>query len=343
MPTFHSHNKPVRKTGQDNSQAWRRLIQILFLGLNVWIGLQFAIFVHYFESGGSGVRFSRPPGVEGWLPIAGLMNLKYFLTTGSVPSIHPAAMVLLVAFLSISIIFRKAFCSWLCPIGTISEAVWKFGRKLLKRNWVFPRAIDLPLRSLKYILLALFFYAVVGMSSDAIAAFLWSPYGLVADVKMLYFFRHLSEFAAATLASLLVLSVLFQNFWCRYLCPYGALMGLAALLSPAKIRRNTERCIDCAQCSRVCPALLRVDTLVTVHSAECTGCMECVAVCPADGALQLALPMNRRISPWVMAAGIGIILTVIIGFARWEGAWKSNIPDSTYERLIPQLDQLTHP
>jgi polyferredoxin len=338
IPTFHK-----RKINQDNSQAWRRFIQILFFGLNVWIGLQFVCFVRYFESGGTIIRVSRPPGVEGWLPIAGLMNLKYLLATGSVPPMHPAASFLLIAFLSISILFRKSFCSWLCPIGTISETVWKFGRKLIKRNWVFPRAVDLTLRPLKYILLALFLYAVAEMPSGAIAAFLTSPYGLVADVKMLYFFRHLSGFAAATLVSLFVLSVFFQNFWCRYICPYGALMGLAAVFSPAKIRRNAAKCINCAQCSRACPALLRVDALVNIRSAECTGCMECVAVCPADGALQLSLPRHRRISPWAMAAGIGIILTAIIGFAKWEGSWKSDIPDSTYEQLIPQLDHLTHP
>jgi polyferredoxin len=72
------------------------------------------------------------------------MNLKYFLATGHVPSIHPAAMFLLIAFLAISFLFRKALCGWLCPIGTLSEGLWKFGRKMLKRNWVFPRWIDLP-------------------------------------------------------------------------------------------------------------------------------------------------------------------------------------------------------
>jgi polyferredoxin len=252
-------------------------------------------------------------------------------------------MFLLVAFLVISILFRKAFCGWLCPIGTISEALWKFGRRLLKRNWSFPRWVDLPLRGVKYLLLALFLYAVGGMSGAAIEAFLSSPYGLVADVKMLHFFRNLSETAAISIAALVVLSVFFQNFWCRYLCPYGALVGLAAVFSPATIYRDKQHCIDCAKCTRACPALLKVDKLVTVRSAECTGCLECVAVCPAEGALQLSFGRKYRLSPWVLAAGLAVVFFGIIGYAKWNGAWGSNIPDSIYEQLIPRLDELSHP
>jgi polyferredoxin len=335
--------KLTERIEADRSQFWRRLAQVVFLGLNVWIGLQFAFFVRYFESGGRVLHVSRPPGVEGWLPIAGLMNLKYFLTTGCIPSMHPAAMFLLIAFLAISILFRKAFCGWLCPVGTLSEALWKLGRKLLKRNCRFPRWIDALLRGLKYLLLALFLYAIAGMSARSIEAFLLSPYGLVADVKMLHFFRNLSETAAIIIGLLLLLSIILKNFWCRYLCPYGAMMGLAAIFSPAKIHRDEDRCIRCAQCTGSCPALLKVDQLVNVRSAECTGCMECVAVCPAEGALQMRFSQKHGIHPWLMAAGLAAILVVTIGFAKWKGSWRSNIPDSSYEQLIPQLDEWTHP
>jgi polyferredoxin len=340
--TFKTAAKLMR-IAPDSSQYWRRLVQVLFLLLNIWIGLQFWLFVRYFELGGSAIHVSRPPGVEGWLPIAGLMNLKYFLTTGRVPSIHPAAMFLLIAFLAVSILFRKAFCSWLCPIGTLSEGLWKFGRKFLKRNYSLARWADLPLRGLKYLLLAFFIYAIAGMSASAIEAFQLSPYGLVADVKMLHFFRALGETAAIVLAALSALSIVIQNFWCRYLCPYGALMGLAALFSPARIHRDESRCVNCAKCSKSCPALLPVDQLVNIRSAECTGCLECVATCPAEGALQFGFRQRHPIRPWMVAAGVATILLVISISARWNGSWHSNIPDHAYQELIPRLDSLTHP
>ncbi len=332
-----------RRAGRDWYQPLRRLIQGLFLALNILIGLQFVLFVRYFESGGRSAHVPRPAGVEGYLPIAGLMNLKYFLVTGEIPGIHPAAMILLSAFLLISIIFRKAFCSWLCPVGTLSEALWKLGRKLLKKNWIMPRWLDIPLRGLKYLVLGLFFYAVASMSTAAIAAFLSSPYGVVADVKMLSFFRYLSETAALTIVALVILSVFYQNFWCRYLCPYGALMGLASLISPARIRRESNLCVDCGKCAKACPSLLAVDKLVTIRSAECSACMECVTVCPAEGALQLSLPHKRRIPAWALAAGVALIFIGIVGAAKLAGVWESAIPDTVYAHLLPLINQLQHP
>jgi polyferredoxin len=317
--------------------------QGLFVVLNAFLGLQFYLFVTQFEPGGHPNGISRPAGVEGWLPIAGLMNLKYTLLSGQVPDIHPAAMFLLVAFLLMSILFRKSFCSWLCPIGTLSEALWKLGRRILKRNWVLPRWLDFLLRGLKYLLFSFFLYAVLGMSVETIRGFFSGPYGLITDVKMLNFFRNLSETAIITLVVLGVLSILVQNVWCRYLCPYGALMGLASLFSPAKIRRDENRCIDCSKCAKACPALLPVDKLVTIRSAECTACLECVAACPAEGALDLKLPRNRRVPPLAMAAGIAILFLGIVGYAKWSGGWESRIPLEVYQNLVPVVGGLTHP
>jgi polyferredoxin len=335
--------KLVRRAGPDRTQALRLALQVGFLVLNVFIGLQFYLFVRYFESGGRTLQVPRPAGVEGWLPIAGMMNLRYFLSTWTVPSVHPAAMFLFVAFVGMSVLFRKAFCGWLCPVGTFSEALWKLGRKVLGTNLRLPRWADLPLRALKYLLLFLFVYAVVGMSADGIRAFLQSPYGIVADVKMLNFFRFIGSTGAITLAALVVLSVLVKNFWCRYLCPYGALMGLAALLSPSRIRRDVERCIDCAKCARACPALLPVDRLVTVRSAECTACLECVAVCPAKGALYMSLPRRRRLPAWVLAAGIAALFFGIVAVAKLTGSWQTVLPDAVYHELVPRSGEFAHP
>jgi len=333
----------VRRPVADRSQAIRRVVQCLFIVLNLSLGFQFYLFVRQFEPGGQFRHLSRPAGVEGWLPIAGMMNLKYLCLTGRIPDIHPAAMFLLIAFLLMSIVFRKSFCSWLCPIGSLSEALWKAGRRLLRKNWTLPRWLDVPLRGLKYLLFGFFLYAVAGMSAETIRSFFAGPYGLVADVKMLNFFRFLSQTAVITLAALALLSLFFQNFWCRYLCPYGALMGLAALFSPARIRREPEKCIDCAKCTKACPALLPVDKLITVRSAECTSCLECTAVCPAQGALQFSFPRKRRLPVWVLAGGLTAIFLATVIIAKWNGTWDSHISEEVYRSIVPIVGQLSHP
>jgi polyferredoxin len=342
-----SGNKPVkafvRRVLPDGSQSIRRSIQLAFLTLNIWIAAQFYFFVRQFETNGAST-VSRPAGVEGWLPIAGLMNLKYFLVTGQVPLIHPAAMFLLASFLAGSLLFRKSFCGWLCPVGTISEYLWKLGRQTFHRNFLLPRWLDIGLRSLKYGLLALFAYAVVSMPAQALAEFLQSPYGIVADVKMLNFFRFMGVTAAVVLALLALASVFVQNFWCRYLCPYGALTGLVSLLSPLRIRRDPVKCIDCAKCAKACPSRLPVDVLMQIRSAECLGCMECVAVCPAEGALAMTLTPTRRAVPaWVIGAGAVSLFLAFVLAAKATGHWDSPIPNDVYRELIPHAREFSHP
>jgi len=343
--------KLLRRTDRDYSQRLRRGYQFGFLLMNVWLGGQFYLWVRHFETVGQSAFVSRPPGVEGWLPIAGMMNLKYFLLTGHVPALHPAAMFLLVTFLAIAFLFRKAFCSWLCPVGTISEYLWRIGKKLFRGNVRLPRWIDIPLRGLKYLLLGFFVWAVSSMSATAVAAFMRSPYGIVADVKMLNFFRFIGQTGLIVLGVLAVASLLVQNFWCRYLCPYGALLGITSLFSPLRIRRNVETCIDCAKCSKACPSALPVDKLITIKSAECTGCLECVAVCPAEGALQMGLPQimpsrslqSGRVPTWAFAAGVAAVFFGLIGFAKVEGYLNSDIPRAVYQQLVPHANEASHP
>ncbi|KAA6462945.1 4Fe-4S binding protein [Acidobacteria bacterium AB60] len=349
--------KLVRRFAKDRSQKIRHLIQGAFLLLNAWLGVQFYLWVRYFEGGPAAWQVSRPAGAEGWLPIAGLMNLKYFVLTGHVPPVHPAAMYLFSGFLLMSLFLKKAFCSWLCPVGTFSESLAALGRRILRRMGMrdlhLPKAADIPLRGLKYVLLG-FFVAIIGtMSAEELLGFMKSPYGLMADVKMLNFFREISLTAAIILALLVLLSLLIQNFWCRYLCPYGALLGLASLLSPVKIRRDTRTCIDCAKCAHACPSHLPVDKLVQIRSAECNACMACVAACPAQDALQLALPprkagfgeprwYRRKVGPVAMTCLLAYIFFGIVLYARVTNHWRVDLPDHVYQYLVPRVEELSH-
>jgi polyferredoxin len=344
----------VRRAAPDASQRIRRVVQWAFVALNLWIGVQFLLWVRFFESGGHGWQVSRPAGVEGWLPIAGLMNLKYFLLTGRAPAMHPAAMFLIVAFLAMSVVLKKSFCGWLCPVGTASETLWKLGRRIFGRNWQLPKGLDYGLRGLKYLLLLFFVSVIVWMPAEALHDFMSGPYGTIADVKMLNFFRDIGVIGISVMAALVLLSFLVQNFWCRYLCPYGALMGLVSLLSPVKIRRDAEACIDCGKCNKACPSHLKIDQLVHIRSAECTACMACVASCPVENALQLSLPPRKAadstdrwrglvVRPRTVVALLAVIFFGLVLFARISGHWRTQVPDHVYRLLVPNANEVSHP
>jgi polyferredoxin len=355
--------KLLRRARPDISQRVRHSVQIVFVLVNIWLGLQFYLWVRFFERGGLGLRVPRPAGAEGWLPIAGLMNFKAFITTGHAPVVHPAAMFLFMAFVAMSLPAKKAFCSWLCPVGTLSEWLARLGKRLFRRNLRLPRWLDIPLRGLKYLLLGFFVFIIGSMSAAAINEFMATPYGLIADVKMLNFFREMSETAAIVVGTLVLLSVFIEHFWCRYLCPYGALMGLVSLLSPLKIRRDPDACIDCAKCARACPAALPVDQLVQIRSVECTACMACIASCPAEGALQFSLPQGRKpkaaeaplthsaalplyrraVTPIAMAGILAFFFFSMILIARATSHWQTHVPDDVYQELVPNADLATHP
>jgi polyferredoxin len=349
-----TRKKLVRRTTTEYSQDLRLAMQLAFATLNIWIGVQFYQWVRWAETGGVAREVTRPAGVEGWLPIEGLMQLKYVAVIHELPRVHAAGFFLFAAFLLISWLLRKSFCSWLCPIGTLSEYLWKLGRFAFRRNFTLPRWLDIPLRGLKYLLLAFFAYAVAGMSALAIKQFLVSPYGLIVDVRMLNFFRYLDGVAAFVVLALVVASLLVQNFWCRYLCPYGALLGLAALASPLRITRSESSCIDCAKCAKVCPSALPVDKLIQIRSAECTGCLECVAACPAKDTLVVGIPTPSAkntdkggapttIPVWAFAAGIAVIFFGMVSYAKLTGHWNTQIPNQVYLRLVPTANEQAHP
>jgi polyferredoxin len=344
---MNPRKKLIARSSPEYSQPVRFATQFFFFALNLWIGVQFYLWVRWAESGGRAFVASRPAGIEGWLPIEGLMQSKYFLFTGQTPRIHAAGFFLFASFVIISFVFRKSFCSWLCPVGTVSEYLWKLGRHAFRQNFQLPRGADIALRSLKYILFSFFAYAVASMSVGAIAEFLSSPYALVVDVRMLNFFRYLGAATAFVVLALVIASIFVQNFWCRYLCPYGALLGLASLISPVRITRNLETCIDCAKCSKACPSALPVDKLVHIRSAECTGCLECIAVCPANNTLALSLTTGlrsrRAIPVSTMAAGMAIIFFGLVGYARITGQWNPEVPQEVYLYVVPNANLQSHP
>ncbi|MDZ7624687.1 MAG: 4Fe-4S binding protein [Ignavibacteriaceae bacterium] len=105
--------KKVIRNKEKGIQKIRFIVQTLFALLCIWIGVEFYQFLQYLETNGSAAFTSRPPGVDGFLPISSFMSFYLFLMTGEVHSAHPAGFFIFFAIVLVSIVFGKAFCSWL--------------------------------------------------------------------------------------------------------------------------------------------------------------------------------------------------------------------------------------
>ena len=311
-PAYRSEQNFIRRLALrlwGDSHALRVAVQLAFAGFCVWIGIEFNQFTQWGLTGGASSYTERPPGVEGFLPLGAL----------------------------ISVSVKKAFCSRLCPVGTVSEYLWRLGQKVYPRNLPLPRWLDYPLLSLKYLLLLFFTWSVFKMDAPTLDAFVNSPYNKVADVKMYLFFAELSGLALKVLVVLAVLSLFVKNVWCRFLCPYGALLGIVGWFSPLKVTRTKSTCIDCELCTRACPSDIHVHTVGRVWSDECTNCLECVAACPVKDTLEVRARGKTISAPMVAAMVVGIFLGVI-GLGMVSGHWKNRISREEYLYRFSRLD-----
>jgi polyferredoxin len=317
-------------------------VQFGFLLLTLLIGWQFHHFVQHFESAGRPF-VERPSSVDAFLPIGGLMAFKFFLLTGSVEPVHPAGFVLFAAILGVSLAMKKGFCGWICPVGTLSQYAWMAGEKIFGKNFRMAGYADVPLRSLKYVLLG-FFLLFIGVLMTPTMMFLFfiTDYYKIVDVRMLKFFTEMSALTGCVLIALVALSFLYKNFWCRYLCPYGALLGLLSRLSPAKVRRTEERCVHCHACTRHCPSGIDVENKTAVASEECFGCLTCVSRCPAEGALDLTVKLGKKsriVKPYFYPVVLLVLFYLAIGIGMATDNWKSKVPYEEYQRLIPEVQK----
>ncbi len=358
------------RTGRKHHRSFRLriLVQSGFALTCVLLGVQFARFVAAARSGPAGGALpQRPPGVEGFLPIGGLLGAVDWIYQGTLNVIHPAATVLILVFLAMALLARKSFCSWVCPAGFLSDLLARTGRYFFGRNFRIWRWLDVPLRGLKYLLLGFFLWAIWKMPPEAVRAFIESPYYRLSDVRMGMFFVELSAFGAGVLSMLVALSILWKGFWCRYLCPYGALLGLVSWMSPMKVRRDPVSCIDCKLCDKACSSRLPVSRKRAITSPECTGCLDCVAACPVQDALGIGLPglvrsegmggagataqgrTPRRTPRWlgVPAYAAAILALFFAGYlgARAAGTWDNGITDAEYRHRLRReaVELYAHP
>jgi polyferredoxin/formate hydrogenlyase subunit 6/NADH:ubiquinone oxidoreductase subunit I len=234
--------------------------------------------------------------------------------------------------LIVTFFLGRIFCGFICPLGTIHHVVSWFkpslkGARMVRANQ------KAPSQKVKYFLLitlllaAIFGLNVVGLMdpisllfrSVALAIFPGLGVGLKelfdamasSDIKILNQLSYTAEvlvspvfgfgypaYRMAWFIGLIFLVILFLNrirprFWCRTLCPLGALLGLCSRVSILRLEKDDKKCTDCKLCTKRCQGAASPIPGQDWENAECVACFNCFNACPED-ALAFKLRWSRQ-------------------------------------------------
>ena len=292
--------------------------------------------------------FMRPDVTDAFLPIAAAIQLKAIFTLGFWDQTHPAGAVMLVTVLLTAITCKRAFCGWVCPLGLAGEYIYNFRLKVIRKAYLAPTWLDWPLRMMKYVLLAFFIFISLGMPIANIPYYLNGNYHKIADVKTAWVFVEPGVITLSILAVMLLMAAWRQRSFCRYFCPYGALLGIVSVFSPFKIRRDAHHCLNerddlnCDKCSRACPSNIVIHTATQIRTDECQACLRCVAACPKKDSLGFKTRNNWQLSAKHLLIMILLIMFGVPLVALTLGYWHSQTDNEIRMYLIQMMDYISY-
>lgn len=188
--------------------------------------------------------------------------------------------------LALGVVFGRAICGFFCPFGLIQELIYKipFPKKKL---WKW-------LTYVKYVLLAVFVVIMpvtmvneLGMSSPAFCEYICPAGTLEGGIPLLSTHPELRATLGALFsvkACILIITLIgclsVCRFFCKVMCPLGAIYGLLNKVSIYYMECNKKTCVSCGKCHNICP--MDVGPVKNPNSAECIRCGKCVASCPKE-------------------------------------------------------------
>ncbi|QEN05083.1 4Fe-4S binding protein [Thiospirochaeta perfilievii] len=294
----------------------RKIIQILFFVLILLTSIG-----HGLEESGVSIPLISSASLHAVCPFGGVVSIyEYFVSGSYVKKVHESSFILMFIVFGLAIVLGPVFCGWICPFGTFQEWVSKIGRKVFKKrfNTFIPYKVDKYLRFIRYFILIL----VLVKTAQSVEL-------LFANIDPYYaLFNIWSDEVAITayiaLLVVVILSLFVERPFCKYACPYGALLGITNLFRPAKIKREASTCISCSVCDKKCPMNIPLSNIDVSKDHQCISCMECTSEANCPKADTMTFSIGKRVLSYKNVAIITVSLFIIgIGGSMALNLWKT--------------------
>ncbi len=298
----------------------RIVIQVFFLVLIALIAVN-----HSLAESGASIPVLSDASLHAVCPFGGVVSIYQYAVSGTfVKKTHESSWVLMLIVAALAVAFGPVFCGWICPFGTVQEFFSRIGKKIFgkKFNRFIPYKYDRWLRYLRYVVLAWVIYMTAVTGKIIFADY--DPYYALFN----FWTGEVAISGYIILGVSLLLSLFVERPFCKYACPYGAVLGAFNLFRLFPIKRAADTCISCGACDKACPMNIEVSTAGNVRNHQCISCMKCTSeqVCPVAETVEMKIavkPAKTKVRSRFLAPAILAVFVLGIGLSMMLNFWET--------------------
>ena len=248
----------------------------------------------------------------------------------------------LIAVIPVTILLGRFFCGWMCAFGAFGDFIYSLFKKIFKTSFQMNQNADRALKIVKYgmlvfVVIFLWTYDIPALHS----ASPWDVFGMLATVGAAPAFAYVAaNLTVGFIFFILIIlgSIFVQRFFCRYLCPLGAVFSIFSAFKITKIVKPSAKCGKCRICTENCAMGIPLYNKDTVHTGECIECLQCVAACPRKNvSYSLA---GSDIRPLVAGTMAAIVITGIYGSTNLAfAAAKDTASESATVQIVDESSE----
>ena len=275
------------------------------------------------------------------LAFSGLKSIYAMIIKGDFNFIGAfPSLIEFITAITITILLGRFFCGWVCAFGTYNDLLYLMSKNVFKINFRVNEKTDAVLKYVKYLVLTLLVVVVWTMGSKVFD--MTSPWDAFAQITD--FPQVLSDYTIGVILLFLITIGAFfvERFFCRYLCPLGAVFNIFSRIGILKIKKPTDKCGKCRVCTNNCSMALALYKVESVCGGDCINCFKCIETCPRNNTQVNVLGENinpELASSLAIAAMVGLYAVNNLGGTVLAQSGLTSINNTSVSTSVKSTSQ----